>query len=267
MALRSSIGEQRFEIAAVDDDPDSILAAAVHRSEPLPRGRWLMAQRWTDLLFMHWPVSSVELGRWIPARFAIDTFDDRAWLGITPFAVRGLRARGLPAIPGMSSFPEVNVRTYVRLNGKPGVFFCSLDAGSRLAVEAARLTYALPYFRASMRVERRTDRILYDSRRTDTRAPAAALDVEYHPTGPIELAPKGSLAHWLTERYRLFALRDRRIYEAEIHHRQWPLQSAAATIHVNTMADASGITLPTQPPLLHFSSRLDVLVWPPRRVH
>jgi len=227
-----------------------------------------MAQRWTDLLFAHWPVDAAALREIVPASLPIDTFENRAWISIAAFYLSHLRARWLPALPLVSEFPEVNVRTYVTLGDKPGVYFFSLDAGSALAVTAARATYFLPYFRANMSIRAAADGTLqYRSRRTDPRGEPAELGVHYRPTGPINRAKPGSVDHFLTERYCLYAVDHAlRVRRAEIHHRPWPLQPADAELEVNTMASAAGISLPTTAPRLSFASRLDVVVWAPVRL-
>ena len=227
-----------------------------------------MAQRWSDLLFAHWPVSAEMLRDIVPSSLPLDLFENQAWISIAAFFLSHLRARWLPALPFVSEFPELNVRTYVTLGGKPGVYFFSLDAGSALAVAAARATYFLPYFRARMNIRAAADGTLqYNSRRTDPRGRPAELSARYRPTGPISRAKPGSLDHWLTERYCLYSIdRAARIRRAEIHHHPWPLQPADAEISANTMASAAGIQLPSTSPRLSFSSRLDVVVWAPVRV-
>ena len=196
----------------------------------------------------------------------IDTFDGFAWLGIVPFRITELRVRGLPRLPGVSRFPEINVRTYVTLGGKPGVWFFSLDAGRRLAVAAARRLYLLPYFLADMQVARRADRIAYVSRRVHAGAAPAAFSGEYQPVGAAAAAEPGGLAWFLTERYCLYATdRSGGVHRAEIHHRPWTLQPAEADIRTNTMAAGLGLRL-AGAPLLHFSTVQDVRVWPPRFV-
>jgi len=227
-----------------------------------------MAQTWSNLLFAHWPVPPRALRPLIPAGLILQIFDGEAWLGITPFVLIGLRARGMPAMPGVSQFPEINVRTYVTAGGKPGVFFFSLDAGSALAVIGARAAYSLPYFRARFTVRAgAAGSIVYSSRRVHRGAPRAEFSAEYRPTGEAAAATAGTLAHWLTERYCLYAV-DRRggLHRAEIHHPPWPLQPAEAQITRNTMTAGLGFDLPDVQPLLHFARRLDVHVWPPRSV-
>jgi uncharacterized protein YqjF (DUF2071 family) len=227
-----------------------------------------MAQRWTNLLFAHWPVDAEALRTLVPSVLPLDTFEGRAWLSIASFYLSNLRPRWLPALPWISEFPELNVRTYTSLGGKPGVYFFSLDAASILAVAGARATYFLPYFRATMSARVAADGfVYYDSRRTDRRGRPATFHARYRPTGLIEYARPGSLDYWLTERYALYAVTSaQRVYRADIRHQPWPLQPVEARIDENTMARAAGIALPVTPPRLAFASRVDVVVWRPTRV-
>ena len=109
-----------------------------------------MVQRWHDLLFAHWRCPVSDLRALIPAALEIDTFDSTAWIGVIPFYMSGVRLRGAPPVPTAHAFEEMNVRTYVTLDGRPGVWFFSLDAASSLAVIGARVGVSLPYFRAAM---------------------------------------------------------------------------------------------------------------------
>jgi uncharacterized protein YqjF (DUF2071 family) len=222
-----------------------------------------MAQTWHDLLFAHWPLGPDILRPLVPPELPLDTFDGRCWVGIAPFHMSGIRLRGLPPLPGLSRFPEMNVRTYVALDGKPGVYFFSLDAANLLAVWAAGAFYRLPYFHARMSVGMRNDWIVYDSRR---RGSSAEFRGRYRPIAPVQLQHKGTLANWLTERYCLYTVAAGRVYRAEIHHQQWPLQDAEGEIEMNTVAAAAGIRFPQDAPLLHFAKRLEVLIWPLREV-
>jgi uncharacterized protein YqjF (DUF2071 family) len=233
-----------------------------HRPWPLPAGRPLMGQTWRDLLFAHWPVAPDELRRLVPERLTLDVFEGAAWLGITPFVVTGLRRTGTPPPPLVATFPELNVRTYVTYGDKPGIFFLSLDAASRLAVLAARRFYRLPYFRARIRSERRGETVAYESRRTDERGHDARFRGRFGPVGQESPPVLGSLEHRLAERYCLYTTGGRgESLRAEIHHPPWPLQPAEAAIELNSMAPP-GLALPDEQPLLHFASRQDVLIWP-----
>jgi uncharacterized protein len=227
-----------------------------------------MTQTWRDLLFAHWPVEPADLRPLIPEPLSLDTREGRAWVGVVPFRMTGIRLRGLPPIPGFSAFPELNVRTYVTLPRTPGVWFLSLDAANRVAVEVARRWFHLPYVGARMSCRPEGEDVAYSSERRDSRLPRPAeLRVLYGPTGPAGRAEAGSLAHWLTERHFLYATGGAgRMLRGEIHHAPWPLQEAHADFAVNTMARAAGVTLPDQAPLLHFARRLDVVLWGPEVV-
>jgi uncharacterized protein YqjF (DUF2071 family) len=244
------------------------LAEVAHRPWPLPDGPWVMAQRWSNLLFVHRRVDVDALRALVPRELTVDVRDGEAWVSVTPFYLSHLRPRGIPPLPWVSEFPELNVRTYVTVGGKPGVYFFSLDAGNPLAVYGARALYRLPYFRASMSVrEARDGTIHYRSRRTHRTAAPAEFVARYRPAGPVTHSKPGTLDHWLTERYCLYALdTSRRVFRAEIHHHPWPLQPAELEVERDTMAAAAGLTLSSEPPRLSFSRRLDVLVWAPERV-
>jgi uncharacterized protein YqjF (DUF2071 family) len=225
-----------------------------------------MAQRWNDLLFMHWPVAVANLRAVVPAALPLDLHDGTAWISITPFHLSHMRPRGMPPVPWLSEFLEVNVRTYVTVGGKPGVYFFSLDAGKLTPVLGARLLFHLPYHRASITLRRQADGTIdYQSRRSS--GARAELEVRYAADGPVSGSQVGSLDWWLTERYCLYAVDSAsRVHRAEIHHAPWPLQPARADVRVNTMATAAGIVLPAISPRLSCSKRLDVLVWPARPV-
>jgi uncharacterized protein YqjF (DUF2071 family) len=221
-----------------------------------------MAQSWSQLLFAHWPVSPDVLRPLIPAGLQIDIYDGRAWIGIVPFYMSHVRARGLPLILGTNAFCELNVRTYITDGNKAGVWFFSLDTTNPLAVFGARTAFHLPYYRAGMSLEREGDTITYHSRRTHSGAPSAEFSAIYCPTSPVFHSTPGTLTSWFTERYCLYSVdRSGRLYCGEIHHAPWPLQDAQADIRLNTMAEASGIHLPNTAPLLHYAERLDVVTW------
>jgi uncharacterized protein YqjF (DUF2071 family) len=247
-----------------------------HRPWPPPPRPWAHAQTWHRLLFAHWPLPPAALRAVVPAALPLDTFDGQAWLGIVPFSLTGLRLRGLPPLPALSAFPELNVRTYVTLGGKPGVYFFSLDAANPLAVAGARLL-RLPYCFAAMAV--RPSRppggageawVHYASRRLipgPPGSPGAVLRARYRPVGPPAPAPRGTLDHWLTERYCLYTVgRHGRVHRLEIHHPPWPLRPAEADLAVNTLTAPLGLALPDRPPLLHYAHRQDVIGWLPTAV-
>ncbi len=225
-----------------------------------------MVQRWHDLLFAHWRCAMSDLRPLIPAPLAIDTFDGTPWIGVIPFYMSGVRMRGVPPIPTTHAFQEINVRTYVTLDGRPGVWFFSLDAASMLAVVGARLGIRLPYFRASMQMTKADDRIAYTSDRWSIAGAPASFAATYRGIGPAASPLPDTIDHFLTERYALYASDGKRIWRGDIIHPPWSLQAAAAGIERNSMIAAAGISPPGHQPLLHFSAFQDVRLWWPVRV-
>ncbi len=247
--------------------PEKILSRTEHRPYPLPAGPWALFMSWHDLLFMHWPVPEGVLRPLIPPTLSLDTFDGSAWLGITPFSMSGARPRSLPSVPRLSNFPELNVRTYVTAENKPGIWFFSLDAHNPIAVRLARATFHLPYYNAEMSCGVVGDEVRYRSVRTHRGAPGARFAGRYRPVGDPFNSRPGTLEHFLTERYCLYSADKRgKVRRGDIHHHPWPLQEAEAEIESLAMTEQIGVTFPRTEPILHFSRRLDTLAWFPRRV-
>jgi uncharacterized protein YqjF (DUF2071 family) len=245
---------------------DSILFATAHRPWPLPTTPWVMTQRWNDLLFLHYAVAPAVLRSLVTEMLTLDLYDGSAWLSITPFFLDHLRPHGTPMFPLISRFPELNVRTYVTYQGKPGVYFFSLDAGNLSAVWGARVFYRLPYWKSSMKMKGRgSERIEYSSKREHGPRPAI-LRGAYGPTSAPFHAIPGSIRHFLTERYWLYAFNRGRLYRGQIHHLPWSLQEAQCEIEENSMTAAVGIDLPSKPTLVNFARELKVLVWAPERL-
>jgi uncharacterized protein YqjF (DUF2071 family) len=216
-----------------------------------------MGQTWEQLLFAHWRLPPEQLRPHVPPALVLDTFGGSAWLGITPFLLSGLRLAGTPPLPVLSSFPELNVRTYVVAESKPGIFFFSLDAGSRFAVVAARRTYRLPYFFARISIAVSKRGVDFRSRRVDR--PAADLSGSYRAVGEPFHAAGASLEHFLTERYCLYAADRSELFRAEIHHRPWQLHAAEGELGFSGLVPGD---VPLEgTPLLHCSPRQDVVVW------
>lgn len=227
-----------------------------------------MTQRWNDLLFAHWPMRVASIEALLPEGLRADVFQGSAWIGVVPFWMDKIQMRGMPPIPGATKFPELNLRTYVRdsRTGTPGVYFFSLDAGSLIAVIAARSLYHLPYYWAQMSIKPRGDReFSYYSRRLLSGKPVrfAARYRGLGPTHKLAQSRPGTIEHFLTERYCLFS-RDGlgRLQRADIHHIPWPLEQAEAEISQNDLASHIGLQLPDTEPLLHYSRHLAVYVWP-----
>ena len=249
-----------------------------------------MAQTWYNLLFMHWSLAPDQLRPRVPASLELDTFGGQAWLAVVPFGMTDIHLRGVPAVPGTAATLELNVRTYVRVGDRPGVYFFSLDAANPLLVTAARVWYHLPYYWSDMRMSVGADDwITYRSRRRHPGPASAELALRYRPAGPVYRAAPGSLEAWLTERYCLYTVHSGRICRGEIHHRPWPLQGAEAEVGMNSMTAPIGLgsadvpnwapgagqglsvglgsgprpgpALPDTQPLLHFARRLEMVAW------
>jgi uncharacterized protein YqjF (DUF2071 family) len=212
--------------------------ATGHRPWPLPTGPWIMEQQWHNLLFAHWAVDPAAVRALVPAGLEVDTYGGQAWIGVIVFRLSGVRMRGLPPLPGLAAFPEVNLRLYVTAEGKPGVQFLSLDASNLPALALARPWWRLPYHYAGIEWYGEDDHIAFAAARRDDES-GAALEVSYTPSGPVQPAARGSLAAWLTERYCYYTTNRRGdLYRCEIHHAPWLLQPARATLAVNTLAAA-----------------------------
>ena len=223
-----------------------------------PARPWIIRQTWRDLLFAHWPVAPAVLRPLIPTQLELETFGGNAWVGVVPFELSSLTARRAHNRLSLS-FPELNVRTYVTWQDRPGVWFFSLDAASLLAVRGARAAYSLPYYWATMSIGVEDGWISYRSQRRGRTT--ARFSGRYRPTGPVIESASASLERWLTARYCLYTTNSAgQLLRAEINHDPWRLQPAEAEFTMNTMASAQGIHL-TGSPLLHFARRTDVVNW------
>lgn len=232
-----------------------------HRPWPPPNREWAWRQSWLDLAFVHYRVTTGSIRPLIPPELTVQEFDGSAWVGLIPFRMAGVMRRGLPDFPGFSTFPELNLRTYVQLDGKPGVWFFSLDAASWPIVVGGRGLYGLPYHHAKMTLIEREDgwRQFTSYRRgSDVR-----FEAGYRPVGKTIWAKTGSFEHWATERYCLYAGRKGQLLRVEVHHAPWPLQPAEVEIRSNGILEAAGIEPLENDAFCHFSSGVHVVSYPP----
>ena len=231
------------------------------RTEPVPRQPWLLRMRWSELLFAHWPMAPELVEHHLPRGLQLDTFEGQAWVGVVPFLISDFAPRNCPAIPPLNRFLELNVRTYVLHNGRPCVWFFTMDAASRLAVRAARAMFHLPYMDAdmglchsppySMPPAGSSTTIHYRSQRTHRGEPPARFEASYRLAGESFQAERGTLEHWLTARYCLISAdRIGRLYRGEIDHEPWILAAAAWELRENTLGEAWGFDFSSQPHLL-----------------
>jgi uncharacterized protein len=232
-----------------------------HRPWSLPSRAWLVAQTWEDVVFAHWRADAAAVQALLPAGLEVDTFDGSAWLGVNAFRVESVRLHGTLPVPWVSSFPQLNVRTYVTAGRRPGLWFFSLDTPSLLAAETARLVYRLPWRTCRLEIEERSGRLEVTAARTAGRAFTARMS----PRGTPATAEPDSLEHFLFERYCLYARDGGRLQRAELHHRPWQLQPALGSVDLNTMGPPE-LQLGAGPPALHVARLQDVLSWSLERV-
>lgn len=218
------------------------------RQWPLPSSPWIMRMWWHDLAFLHWKVDPAVLTRHIPPELEVDLYDGDAWIGVVPFRMSGVSPRLFPDIPWVSAFPELNVRTYVTHDNKPGVWFFSLDATNPLAVRVARTTFHLNYLDANIALNRRDGWIDYQSKRTHRNMPSASLKVSYRANGEPFCAEPGSLEFFLTARYCLYAANRRgKVFRGDIDHENWKLRRGESQITDNNMTNGLRIDIPGSP--------------------
>ncbi len=227
-----------------------------------PAGRAAMRQRWAELLFLHWQVPPADVAALLPAGLELDLFEGAAYVGLVPFTMTGVRPVWAPAVAGLSNFHEVNVRTYVHCRGRdPGVWFFSLDAANPLAVLVARALWRLPYHHARMSLLREGTRVRYASERLWPGPRPAACRLDYEVNGTPAAATPGTLAHFLAERYVLYAAAGGRLFTGRVHHAPYPLQGARLRACEESLLRAAGLAPPKQEPLAHFAREVEVEVF------
>lgn len=225
------------------------------------RKMWIMTQTWRDLLFLHWPVDPDELRKYIPGELELDLYDNRAWIGIVLFKARGTRPIFMPPIPGSANFLEVNVRTYVRYKKRSGVYFFSLDANSRLAVEIASFGGFLPYRRAKMSFEKNNGKITFKSRTVEKDLPMEKIALRYRISKAQAVST--DLEQWLTERYCLWTKPVHQLLRLDIEHQPWKLKYVQGEIMENVMAPYLGKNFKSEKPIAHYAEMKKVRFFPP----
>ena len=234
-----------------------------------PAGNPVMYQQWRDLLFLHWEYPAAAIQATLPEGLFVDTFGGKAYLGVVPFFMRNIRPRFLPAVPGISDFMEMNLRTYVHDRaGVPGVWFFSLDANQWLAVKIARRFFHLPYEHAKMKSARTEEsRIRYESLRTGARANGASCLFEYAPGLALPQLEPGSLEFFLIERYRLYSSAPNGLRRGAVFHQPYPLCHAEVLAWDENLLALDGFTPTGRPPDHVIMSRgVDVTIFPLERV-
>lgn len=228
-----------------------ILQKTNHRPWPLPAKKWNYYQEWRDVVFLHWKVDLGMLQQFVPKELTIDTFEGSAYVSLVPFTMEKIRPRFLPPFSPISTFHEVNVRTYVSQGSKTGVYFLSIEASKRLSCFLARSLSGLPYRPSSMNRSQNH----YSAKNYEF---ADQLELQYE-IGSI-IQNKSPLDIWLTERYALYHVQNHEVFEFEVHHAEWQMQEAKvkmATLHYERFAQLFSGT----PDLCHYSKGVEVLSW------
>lgn len=220
---------------------------------------WIMTQEWHDVLFLHWPVSPDELSPYISSELELDLYNGKAWIGFIFFKVKGNRPRLIPHIPGVDSFLELNIRTYVTYKGKAGVHFFSLDANNPLIVKLTTIKNFLPYRHAKIRLKRSKNIFKIQSRTKHTLSETLVATFEPIP----EFLAGNDFDRWLTERYYLWPKMDDHLFEIEISHSPWILQNVLVTVLENTMVPFLKSDYQLNHPIAHYSKYKKALFYFP----
>lgn len=232
-----------------------------HRPWPLPLQNWAWRQSWNELLFIHYRCDARDLRALVPDALKIQEYDGSAWIGVVPFEMNRVMRRPLPDLPWFSNFLELNVRLYVEKDGRPGVWFLSLDATNPLVVWGGQKFFGLPYRRADIEsMPKPLGEGQYRSRRLGSNEPAE-LEVQFETFGEDYFAKPGTLELFLTERYCFYSETRGELHRSDVHHLPWPLKKVSGEVLLNTVLPK--IPLPKQEPLFHFSHGVDVVCWNP----
>lgn len=221
-------------------------------------GPAILVMWWRDIATLHYRADANVLAALLPAGIELDRFAGEAWLSVVPFRMNDVGVRGTPVLPGFANVPEINLRTYVRSGGRPGIFFFSLDASEPLVVRAANVMTGLPYRDARIATGERDGVISYTSERIDRRTLAGRFRASYSPRGEAKLARAGTLECFLHERYRFFVRRGTTIFTGEVRHGPWPLQALDVEVRENTLGTLAHHELQIQPDRAFFARELHV---------
>ena len=242
---------------------DELQAERERSPVPTPRGAWIMGQRWEDLLFLSWPVPAESMRALVPAGIEVDTFEGSAWVSAVPFWMERAHFRGLPPIPFLASFAEVNIRTYVRAGEHRAVWFLSLDTQSHVNVFIARHAFHLPYYFAQVEMKRADD----VSFRSEREGGVAGFEVAYRGDGEEFVPAEGTLEHFLTERYSMVCRsHDDHLFRGDIAHDPWRVRSATWTPARMDLVATLGLGLESKTPVAFYAAATQVVLWAPVRI-
>jgi uncharacterized protein len=229
----------------------AILSQTQHRPFPVQAKPWKYYQEWHDVIFAHWKLPVPVLQPLIPVGLELDLYEGDAWVSLVAFSIVGLRPRYFPSLSLLSDFHEINLRTYVTRNGKPGIYFFSLEAEKLGSSLMSKLISGLPYMKSS--ISRKAN--LYES---ENEKMGFRLSISYRPQGKVR--EKSPLERWLLERYCLFHHLSGRMYGIDIHHMEWPMQDLEIEKQ-DIQYRLAGNTGLGEPDLFHYAEGVQVLTW------
>jgi uncharacterized protein YqjF (DUF2071 family) len=226
----------------------------------MPYEKWIMKQSWKNVFFIHLPVSAPSLRPHIPSCLDLDVYEGEPWISLVLFTIEGIYLKGIP-FSVVSAFPEINVRTYISYNKRPGVFFLSLDAKHWATYTIAKKWYHLPYYESQISVKQTNQFTSYNSIRKDRKVVPAEFKGTLKSLSETFYSKQNSLEYWLTERYYLYSSNQGKdAFRAKIHHEPWQLQEAKAEINANTLISSMNILPLNEDPIVHFSTGTNVLI-------
>lgn len=195
---------------------EEVLQSVSHRPWAIPEGQWMFYQEWNRAIFLHFEVPYDVLRKLVPEEIELDQLDGKCYVSIVPFTMENIRPRQLPAVSMVSDFDELNVRTYVKVGGKPGVYFLNIEVGKSLSAFVSRTVSGLPYEKAEMKRTADTYLSLNEKKKFFLRLKFRTSDL---------IQSKTILEKWLTERYCLYVYVNEELFRYEIHHKEWPIKT------------------------------------------
>ncbi|MBV7441585.1 DUF2071 domain-containing protein [Weeksellaceae bacterium TAE3-ERU29] len=229
-----------------------ILNQTDHRPWGIPNKSWKFYQEWNRAIFLHWQVELLELQKFVPDELEIDLFDGKAWVSVVAFTMEKIRPRYLPSFSPISNFDEINIRTYVKANGKSGVYFLSIEGGKKLSCQISKAISELPY--RYSKTKRTENKYISNNSQYDDH-----LEIEF--SIGAENNEKTKLDKWLTERYALFQdTPTKAINEFEIHHLEWETNDIELKKLIFDYPRFQNL-IQNQPDRIHYSKGIQVVAW------
>lgn len=226
------------------------------------RWPWVGQQEWRDILFMHWPVPYEILKPYVPAPFKLETYNRQAWVSVILLQAKNSRLRGMPTMMSYPSFLQMNVRTYINFDGEPGIYFFSVDANHKLTVTTAKGLLKLPYELAEMEMKRDKDHIMFKSKRKKVNQIVPSITANYRPSLQRIAHQRGTLSHWLTERYCFWLINGKRVMKGPLSHLPWELYDVTLDLNMTDMIPFLSDRYKQENPLVHYAKSVNAYLYP-----